>query len=284
MTLDEAKEILEDNGYILDEGILSKVAGAGALAAGLAFGNSGIDINKAKPGQVPNDKAGFGKTTVHMQQRYNYPSDRYGVPKDYKLKDADKVELMNARDEIELTKAKILATPDSRLSKFGKENINTIAKLMVKTANKYNVDIDILLAMAGAETSYDNDKVSPKGAVGMMQITKLAAYDSHTRLQGKPAKTFDFNSFKDMKSSIDNAGRILADLSVRRNNVVEMILASYNGGTEQATSWRAYAQNSRVDKNGKPVKPLTKETKEYVERCMALYKKYKDVQKEYLQN
>ena len=283
MTLDEAKELLEEHGYILDEGILSKTLGAGALAAGLAFGNSGIDINKAKPGHVPNDKSGFGKNTVHLQQRYNYPSDRYGVPKNYKLKDTDKVELMKYKDELELTKEKIRSTPDSRLSKFGKDNIDEIAKQMVKTANKYNIDIDILLAIAGVETSYDNSKVSSKGAVGMMQITKTAAYDSHIRLQGKDSTSFNFNSFKNIKTSIDNAGRILADLSVRRNNVVEMMLATYNGGTEQATSWRAYAQNSKVDKNGKPVKPLTKETKDYVERCMALYKKYKDVQKEYLQ-
>lgn len=283
MTLDEAKELLEDNGYIIDEGILSKTLGAGALAAGLAFGNSGVDVNKASPGHVPNDKAGFGKKSVHLQQRYNYPQDRYGVPTAYKLKDTGKLDLMDFKSEVELTKKKILSTPDSMLRKYGKDNLTEISRLMVKTANKYNIDIDLLLSIAGTETNFDNSLESNKGARGMMQITKTAAKDSHERLQNKSPKTFNFDSFRDLKTNIDNAGRIIADLSVRRNNVIEMIFASYNGGTAQATSWRAYAQNSKFDKNGKPVKPLTKETKEYVERCMALYKKYKEVQKEYLQ-
>ena len=34
MTIEEAKEILEDAGYILEEGVISKALGAGALAAG----------------------------------------------------------------------------------------------------------------------------------------------------------------------------------------------------------------------------------------------------------
>ena len=285
MTLDEAIEILKEHDYtILDEdlkGTLGKALGIGALAATTAFGNSGIDIKKATPGNVPNDNAGFGKKTVHLQQRYNFDHDRYGVPTSYKLKDGNKVSQFTVNEEIDLTKKKILATPDSMLKKYGKENLETIAKLMVKTANKYNIDIDILLAIAGTESNYDHSASSDKGARGMMQITKTAAYDSHTRLQGKSPKTFSMDNIKSLKNNIDNAGRIIADLSVRRNNVIEMMLASYNGGTAQATSWRAYTQNSKLDKNGKPVKPLTKETKNYVERCMALYNKYKEVQKNY---
>ena len=105
MTLDEAKEILEDAGYILDEGLFSKAAGVGALAAGLAFGNSGIE---SKP--VKDDSFGKG-SVVHMQQRYNMDSDRYGVPTSYKVKSGD-VAKFAVSDEIEMTKQKILSTPD----------------------------------------------------------------------------------------------------------------------------------------------------------------------------
>lgn len=285
MTLEEAIEILKENDYsILNEDLkksLGKALGIGALAATAAFGNSGIDVKKATPGNVPNDNAGFGKRTVHLQQRYNYDHDNRGVPKSYKLKDDSNVSQFTVDEEIELTKKKILATPDSMLKKYGKDNLETIAKLMVKTANKYNLDIDILLAIAGAESNFDNNAKSNKGAKGMMQLTRTAAFDVHTRLQGKSEKSFNMKDFLSLKNNVDNAGRLLADLSVRRNNVIEMILATYNGGTEQATSWRAYTQNSKLDKNGKPVKPLTKETREYVERCMALYNKYKEVQKNY---
>ena len=275
MTLDEAIEFLEFNGYRVDEGLLSRTLATGALAAGLAFGNSGI---KSKP-VVDNS---FGKgNTVHLQQRYNYDSDRFGVPTSYKLSKNDTKNVYTEEQEIELTKKKILATPDTMLKQYGKENTTSIAKLMVKTANKYNVDVDILLAIAGTESNFDIAAKSDKGAVGMMQITRTAAYDSHHRLQSKPDSTFNFDEFKKLKSSIDNAGRIVADLSKRRENVIEMIFASYNGGTKQATGWRAYTAKSKYDKNGNIAPKLTVETKNYVIRCMQLYKIYKKIQSDY---
>ena len=274
MTLDEAKEILEDAGYILNEGLFSKAAGVGALAAGLAFGNSGIE---SKP--VKDDSFGKG-SVVHMQQRYNMDSDRYGVPTSYKVKSGDAAKFAIS-DEIEMTKQKILSTPDSMLKKFGRENVDKIAKLMVKTANKYNIDIDILLAMAGTESNYDNSARSGKGARGMMQITKKTAYDTHTRLSGKPGKTFNFDDFNDLAYNIDNAGRIIANLSKSHKNVIEMMLADYNGGRRSATGWRAYKSKSKYDRDGNIAPKLPTETKNYVERCMGLYKLYKQVQKNF---
>lgn len=277
MTIEEAIEVLEDAGYILDEGVISKALGAGALAAGLAFGNSGV---KAKP--VTDDSFGKG-SVVHMQQRYNTNFDKFGVPKNYKASPEDSSKF-TFKDEIDLTKKKILSTPDSMLKKFGRENIDKIAKLMVKTANKYNIDIDILLAMAGTESNYDNSARSGKGARGMMQITKKTAYDTHTRLSGKPEKTFNFDDFNDLAYNIDNAGRIIANLSKSHKNVIEMMLADYNGGRRAATGWRAYKSKSKYDRDGNIAPKLPGETKNYVERCISLYKIYKKVQKDYIKN
>lgn len=277
MTIDEAKEILEDAGYILEEGVISRALGAGALAAGLAFGNSGV---KSKP--VTDDSFGKG-SVVHMQQRYNTDFDRFGVPKNYKASPEDSSKF-TFKDEVELTKKKILATPDTMLKKYGRQNVTTIAKYMVNTANKYNIDIDILLAMAGTESNYDNTASSNKGARGMMQITKGTAFDTHTRLQGKDPKTFNFEDFNNLKFNIDNAGRIIANLSKSHKNVIEMMLADYNGGRQQSTNFRSYMSKSKYDRDGRPAKPLAKETKNYIDRCMSLYKIYKKVQKDYIKN
>ena len=46
------------------------------------------------------------------------------------------------------------------LKKYAKDNLDIIAKYMVETANKYNVDIDILLAIAGTESNFSNDSSS----------------------------------------------------------------------------------------------------------------------------
>ena len=277
MTLEEAIQILEENGYnILSEDLkstLGKAVGIGALAASTVFGNSHID---AKPVKDPS----FGKNSiVHVHDRYNLDSDRFGVPTTYKLSNNKSPYKISKNDEIELTKKKILATPSSMLKKYAKDNLDIIAKYMVETANKYNVDIDILLAIAGTESNFSNNSKSDKGAVGIMQITRNTAYDSHFRLQKKDKNTFDFDKIKDLKTNIDNAGRIIANLSKRHQNVIEMILSAYNGGRRAATAWRAYKSNSKLDRDGNPAPKLPEETKNYVEKCMKLYKIYKDVQK-----
>lgn len=277
MTLEEAIKILEENGYnILSEDLkstLGKAVGIGALAASTVFGNSNID---AKP---VNDTT-FGKNSiVHVHDRYNLDSDRYGVPKTYKLSNDKSPFMINKKDEIELTKKKILATPPSMLRKYAKENLDTIAKCMVETANKYNIDVDLLLAMAGTESNFDNNSKSGAGAIGIMQITKNTAYDTHFRLQKKDKNTFDFDKLKDLETNIDNAGRIVANLSKRYNNIIEMIWAAYNGGRRQTTAWRAYKANTNLDKDGNEAPKLAKETKNYVDRCLKLYKIYKEVQK-----
>ena len=254
----EAVETLREAGYIVEDfkSKLGKVAAIGALAAGAAFGNTGMPSNRVGPNAVPGDTIGFGKTSVHLQQRYNYPSTRYGVPKSFKLPKGETKFQISHKQELELTKAKILATPDSVLHKYGKAHLTEIANIIIQTATKYNLDIDMLLAVAGTETGYDPGNDSKKNATGMMQITPAAAYDIHTRLLGKDSITFDFNDFKDFKANVDYAGRMLADLSKRRNNVIEMIWATYNGGTKQATAWR-YAQLGKTKfDDGKPVPKL----------------------------
>lgn len=277
MTLEEAIQILEENGYnILSEDLkstLGKAVGIGALAASTVFGNSNID---AKPVKDPS----FGKNSiVHVHDRYNLDSDKFGVPTTYKLNNNKSPYKINKKDEIELTKKKILATPKNMLRKYAIDNLDIIAKYMVETANKYNIDIDLLLSMAGTESNFDNNSKSGAGAVGIMQITRNTAYDSHFRLQKKDKNTFDFNKIKDLKTNIDNAGRIIANLSKSHQNVIEMILSAYNGGRRAATAWRAYKSGSKLDRDGNPAPKLPEETKNYVERCMKLYKIYKDVQK-----
>ena len=277
MTLEEAIQILEENGYnILSEDLkstLGKAVGIGALAASTVFGNSNIDAKPVKDST-------FGKNSiVHVHDRYNLESDKFGVPTTYKLSNNKSPYKISKKDEIELTKKKILATPKSMLKKSAMDNLDIIARYMVETANKYNVDVDILLAIAGTESNFSNDSKSGKGAVGIMQITRNTAYDSHFRLQKKDKNTFDFDKIKDLKTNIDNAGRIIANLSKRHQNVIEMILSAYNGGRRAATAWRAYKSGSKLDKDGNPAPKLPEETKNYVEKCMKLYKIYKDVQK-----
>lgn len=275
MTLEEALIYLEENDYTtsLDENIKNTIATLG-LAAGMALGNSGV-----KTHAVTDPNLDFGKnTTVHIQDRHDFNQTKYGVPKSFKLKDGSVLKPMNHTEEVAWTKKKILATPAKYLSKEGKRDAGTIANLMTRAANKYNIDVDILLAIAGAESAY-KDTTSEDNARGMMQITNLASFDHHVRLLGKDTASYTFDGVNELRRNIEEAARIIADLSVRRNNVIEMIFASYNGGTKQATAWR-HAQNGKPKtRDGKPAPKLDNETRDYVTKCMYLYKFYKTVEK-----
>lgn len=280
----EALKTLTEAGYIVEDfkSKLGKVATIGALAASSVFGNTGINQNKVGPNDVPGDKVGFGKTAVHLQHRYNYPSDKRGVPTSYKLPDNEKKFDISYNDEMELTKKKILATPDTILRQYGKKNVDKLANLFIKAATKYNLDIDVLLAIAATETGFDNNRTSNKNAVGIMQMTSIAAKDVHTRLLKKDLSKYDFSTFSKLEDNIDNSARLVADLSKRRKNVLEMIFATYNGGTEQATAWRYTQLGRKITTDGNRAPQLTTETKNYVQRCLKYYKLFKQVQNEYL--
>lgn len=264
MLLSEAKEILEENGYeLIDEGIGKAIATVG-LAAGLAHGNSYVpEISK-----VDNT---FGKNqVVHTQYRDDVPSDKYGVPTSYKLKSGIDQFKMDKAQEIELTKEKILATPDSVFKDYGKKHIDVISRLITNAANKYNIDVDILLAIACVESNFDNKATSGKNAKGIMQMTKVAAKDVHTRISGNDSTSFDFSSFEGLEKNIYSAAKLVSDISVRRNNIIEMIFATYNGGTGQATEYRYFRQGKENN--------LTTETKNYVSKCLKMYKYYKSIE------
>lgn len=267
--------IYNNEGELLNEGILKKALGVGALAAGMAFGNSGV-----KQQVVQDDSFGKGNS-VHVQQRYDFPQNKYGIPTSYKLPGDKDPQMMNLKKEIELTKKKILATPDSFLKKEGRRDADILAKYITAAANKYNIDVDIFLAIAATESNFKHDDTqSGKGARGLMQMMPIAAKDVHVRVRGNSAETFNFDDMLDLKKNIDFAGCKLANLSKSHNNVIEMMLAAYNGGRKQATAWRAEKSKQTVGQDGKALPKLTSETRKYVEKCMRFYKLYKKIDKE----
>lgn len=97
---------------------------------------------------------------------------------------------------------------------FTKKQIQEIAK---KHAAKYKVPYKIVLRMIWAESRYDNNLVSPKGAVGLMQLMPETAV-----LMG----------VKDSKVPEDNIRggvRYLASL-LKQFGSMPLALAAYNAG------------------------------------------------------
>lgn len=122
------------------------------------------------------------------------------------------------------------------------ESFNSIA---TEKAAKYNLDPQLVKAVIKAESNWNPNAVSPKGARGLMQLMPSTAYELGV-----------YNSF-DPEENIDGGTRYLSYLIEKFNGDLNLAVAAYNAGP------------ARVEKT-KSI-PAIPETVQYVKRVMSLY-------------
>jgi len=215
--------MLKSEFELLQEGKLTKAIATAGLAAGIANANIGM-----KPVQGFDTK--YGNTTKTLfQQRHSHKLDASEF--DYKLDSLPKLtKTTYDSTDIQHVKDKILATPDSILSKYGKANADTIAKYVVKAADKYDIDVNILLAILATETGFNQNAVSHTGVRGIGQITGLTL--TSLQAKGKIDKSHTLEGIRtDVKKAIYAAADIINYYSKHMHGNIEMTFAEYNGGT-----------------------------------------------------
>ena len=114
-------------------------------------------------------------------------------------------------------------------------------------ARRYSVPSDLIHSIIKAESSYDSRAISPKGAVGLMQ------------LMPETAAQYGVQDRFDPDENIKGGVKYLKDLIKLFNGKTDKVLAAYNAGQEAIKKF-----------NGIP--PYA-ETKEYIRRVMASYSK-----------
>lgn len=114
-----------------------------------------------------------------------------------------------------------------------------------QVAQKYQLDPKLLHAIVRAESAYDPNAVSPKGAVGLMQLMPetAARYGIHDR----------YDPFK----NVEAGARYLRDLLAAFRDI-RLAVAAYNAG------------EGAVRKYGNQIPPYL-ETREYVARVLRFY-------------
>ena len=135
------------------------------------------------------------------------------------------------------------------LGTVGKPRLNVHVREFRNAAKARKLDEALLRAIAHAESGFDANAVSRKGAQGIMQLMP--------EVQQEYGVTDPFSP----RQSIDAGATLLGDLLRRYKGNVELTVAAYNAGI------------GTVTKFGGP--PPYVETREYVEKVKILHARYR---------
>ncbi len=93
-------------------------------------------------------------------------------------------------------------------------------QIIRRIAQKYDVDPELIHSIIKAESNYDSRAVSPKGAVGLMQ------------LMPDTAKEYGVKDRYDPVENIEGGTKFLKDLFQTYDQKDDLVLAAYNAGPE----------------------------------------------------
>ncbi|MFK5969510.1 MAG: lytic transglycosylase domain-containing protein [Candidatus Marithrix sp.] len=124
--------------------------------------------------------------------------------------------------------------------------------LIGDVANLTNLEPALLHAVIQTESAFNPKAVSPKGAVGLMQLMPATA------------RRFGVKDRTNAKENVYGGAKYLSHLIGLFNNNLRLALAAYNAG------------ENAVKRYGNKVPPY-KETKNYVKKVLRLYSAYQDL-------
>jgi len=133
-----------------------------------------------------------------------------------------------------------------RLSAYRAQKQQELAPIINAAAFKYDLDPALLHAVIRAESGYNPEAVSHKGAAGLMQLMPATASRYGVRDRFDP------------QENIEGGARYLSDLLDMFPSNVKLAVAAYNSG------------ENTVKKFGNQVPPIT-ETQNYVDRVLGYY-------------
>ena len=158
----------------------------------------------------------------------------------------------------------------SRTTNTWRTRAKVYEPLIASTAERYNVDPNLLWTIAYLESRFRHDAVSYKNgkpcAYGLMQFT------------GSTAARYGLKNPHDPRESIDAAARYLRDLLTRFGPHVDLILAAYNAGEGTVEAFRdgrtlMLPNNKVINPRGQRtggIPPYT-ETRQYLARGAIIY-------------
>lgn len=143
---------------------------------------------------------------------------------------------------------------------------------IVTTALKFEVDPHLALAVIRSESGFEPDRVSKKGAVGLMQIMPDTAEWIVKEAGFRPK---DSQYLYDPAMNIEIGIWYLNFLLTRYDGDVVKVIAAYNAGPGKVNGWLASEQWSGQRETIEDI-PYG-ETRQYVQRVLYYHDRYKHI-------
>ncbi len=134
-------------------------------------------------------------------------------------------------------------------------NYKAVKHLLKDAAQTHGIDYELLQALIATESGFDTFAVSPKGAVGLMQLMPHTA--ERYGVRGEPKMPIE-KKLTDPKTNIRAGTNYLRDLIKMFPDQLELAVAAYNAG------------EGAVQRAGNKI-PNYPETRNYVKTVMQLY-------------
>lgn len=139
--------------------------------------------------------------------------------------------------------------------------------LIKKYSAEYNLDTATVCAFINAESHFDNEAESHKGAKGLMQIMDQTALWAAEEI---PIEDFQMEDITDPETNIQIGCWYLNRLTRQFNGDETLMMAAYNAGSGNVTGW---LYNDEYSSDGKTLDKIPyEETERYVNK-INFYKK-----------
>lgn len=125
------------------------------------------------------------------------------------------------------------------------------SELISQTADSFQLDPHLLHSIISVESGYNPEALSPKGAVGLMQVMPATG------------QRFGISDLSDPRQNLIAGARYLRSLQAQFNGNLPLVIAAYNAG------------EGAVQKYRNTIPPYS-ETRDYVSKVLASYHKNKN--------
>lgn len=150
----------------------------------------------------------------------------------------------------------------------------TYKEEVIKYSKEYNVDDNLIFAIIKAESNFNKNAVSNKGAKGLMQLMENTAKDVAVKIQSDVKQDEISQNLLDDDFNIQLGTKYISILIEKYQNI-EIALTAYNAGSGTVDNW---IEKGILNKDGSNIEKIPyKETNNYVRKILRDYKIYSKI-------